>query len=165
MCKLGLRTLMGLAAFSLVALPAMSCMFTKPLSKDMEGAAEVVFYAVPSSYEIITCPSQGKGIEPFQFARVGFKTSKTIRGEDKKEWLVIWINGNFGLPKKLSDFTAIYGSDVEVGLARHGTKNLNLSEGYSKFPEIYNRFGKLPCVIQEPCSEPYIKKRAGQPAK
>lgn len=152
--------ILSLALSTACIFPADSCRVTAPLSKNMEEAAQVVFYGRPSAYEIVTCPQQGKGIEPLKFARVSIDTSKTLRGENKKQWQVIFLNGNFGLPENLSDFIKSYGNEIEVGIALHGSEKFNLTAAYRDFPEIHKTFGQLPCIIQGPCTEPYIKTRS-----
>ncbi len=139
-----------------LALPSDSCRVTKPLDEEMKKSAQVVLIGSPVAFEIVKCPPQGKGIEPFSFARIKINTAASVRGENKKEWQVNFLNGNFGLPANLAEFKERYGGKLEFGLVMPGNEKYNLTEAYKNFPEIYKCFGKLPCIVQGPCSEPYI---------
>jgi hypothetical protein len=140
---------------------AQACRITQPLTAELKSTADVVFQGTVTKYELITSPSPAKGAEPFKFARLTFATSKTLRGEQKKDWSVNWMNGNFGVPANFAEFKTRYGTVFEVGVIKYGANKHNLADVYKDFPDMYARLGKNPTIVQEPCSDPYMVKLHG----
>jgi hypothetical protein len=148
--------LLAVATLLFYADSASACRITQPLTAELKSRADVVFQGTVTKYELVTSPPPAKGAEPFKFARLTFATSKTLRGEEKKEWLVNWMNGNFGVPANFGEFKTRYGTAFEVGVIKYGTSRHNSADVYKSFPDMYAKLGKYPTIVQEPCSDPYM---------
>lgn len=147
---------LSFALMWLFAEAGLACRITGPLTKKMEASAQSVFQGRVTAYKILSAASDVKGAEPFSVARITVATTKTLRGENRKQWEVSWLNGNFGLPATLDEFKKLYGDSVEIGVLQPGQEG-NLSNSYQDNPKFYALFGNKPTVVQGICTMPYIK--------
>jgi len=151
-----------------IATPAHACRFTKPLSDEQIGQADLIFIGRAIAYQ---------SGEP---ATITFKVEKVIRGQSITDTIeVYWQNGNFGEPDSLSEFQNYYGTRNHVGIILPQTYNSrrkceekpavtglgqpttvtwcsigNLPLPF--YPADDFKFYDKPWVITEPCSETFI---------
>lgn len=133
-----------------------ACRITTPLTKELEDSAETVFRGKLISYQFITAPPLSKGQVPFTYAKLRFKTLSTVRGENKKEWELIWLGGNLGVLTSQTEFVKQFSETVEVGITSKGSASGDIYKDL--YPKFYASLNKLPGVVQSPCSVPYFKK-------
>ena len=109
---------------------AFACRALGPFNPADKKLAEVVFEGKATAYELLP----GK-----QEAQVTFRVTKTLRGEKKKEWAVLYgSNINSAPPASLEVFWTLYGKANEVGIRR-------AKKG-------------LPKLVQGACNPPYVLK-------
>ena len=107
--------------------PAWACRALGPFDPAEKKLAEVVFEGEATAYERL---ASGE-------AKVTFTVRKTLRGERKKEWVLIHgSNMNAAPPASLPAFWEQYGKKNEVGFRRAESG--------------------LPRIVQGACNPPYV---------
>jgi hypothetical protein len=107
---------------------AWACPYLGPFNPKDKKNAEVVFEGHATAYELM--PSKEE-------AKVTFQVKKTLRGEKKKEWVVLYgRNINSAPPVSLKAFWERHGKKNEVGFRRQ-------EKG-------------LPKLVQGACNPPYV---------
>jgi hypothetical protein len=107
---------------------AFACRALGPFDPADKKLAEVVFEGEAAGYELLPGKRQ---------AKVTFRVTKTLRGEEKKEWVVLYgSNINSAPPASLRAFLEKYGKKNEVGFRRQ-------EKG-------------LPKLVQGACNPPYV---------
>ena len=95
---------------------AKACLVLAPFSDFDKPKAQVVFEGKAVGYEI---DKNNK-----DKAKVTFEVLKTIKGENRKRWMVVLEgNTNTRIPKDMTQFVRCYSTRSEVGLLKATKKN------------------------------------------
>lgn len=122
-----------------------ACRSLRPFNQSDKHKAEVVFEGKILKYELVNSST----------AKVVFDVIKTIRGEARKQWTVIYgSNTNTGPPESMLEFKEKHGSRLEVGIRKKS------SDGqYNRDLRLVNApdgYRDLPILVQGPCNPPYL---------
>lgn len=146
--------ILAILALMLQAVPVFACRMRTPLSEELLRSADVVF--VGEAVEYVPSRLEKTGMRP---ALIRFKVRRMLRGAQRSEVSVYWVNGTFGESKSLKDFQREYGAATEVGVVfkdrcRQGQGACDEDFGGLAQPAPGR---KLPWVQQGPCTAPYLR--------